>query len=137
MESEKAMYWMTLGVLAMAVTTGFVTEHRGWADHLADHSVAVMSQASEKAMNYAEIVDMVLGSERDSARPPRAVVDMQDQVQSEVNNRLACVQRVLARRQAEMDRLQAMRVQVRMLKRSPRTMVWPTRNLVIEIPKAF
>jgi hypothetical protein len=33
--------------------------------------------------------------------------------------------------------LQAMKVQVRMLKRSPRTMVWPARNMVIEIPQTF
>ena len=34
MESEKVMYWMTLGVLALATATGFVTEHRGWATAL-------------------------------------------------------------------------------------------------------
>ena len=49
MDSEKAMYWMTLGVLALAATTGFVTEHRGWSDRLADRSVAMVSQASDVA----------------------------------------------------------------------------------------
>ena len=40
MESEKLIYWVTLGVLALATTTGFVTEHRGWSDRLADRSIA-------------------------------------------------------------------------------------------------
>ena len=144
MESEKIVYWMTLGVLAMATVTGVVTEHRGWGERLADRSIAMMSRASEKAMNCAEIAGMVLGSgERHSARPPRVVVgvpnyvqtDVQNYVQADVQNRLACVQRVLVHRQAEMDRSQAMRVQMRMLERSPRTIVWPNPNIVIDIPQ--
>jgi hypothetical protein len=136
MESEKVMYWMTLGVLAMAATTGFVTEHRGWGDRLADRSVAMRSQASEKAMNYAGIAGMVLGgSERDSARPPLGVVAVQNYVQADVQNRLACVERVLVGRQAAMARLQSMRVQVRMLERAPHTIVQPRPNIVIEVPQ--
>jgi hypothetical protein len=128
MESEKVLYWMTLGVLAMATTTGFVTGHRGWGDRLADRSIAMVSQASERAMNYAEMASMVMGSgDRDSGRSLQTVI--------EVQNRLACVQRVLVRRQVEMSRLQAMRMQVRMLKQSPRTIVWPNPKLVIEVPQ--
>jgi hypothetical protein len=140
MESEKILYWMTLGVLAMATLTGVVTEHRGWGDRLADRSIALMSRASEKAVNYAEIAKMVLESgERNSTRPPRGVVDLQTDaqkyVQADVQNRLACVQRVLVHRQAEMDRSQAMRVQMRMLERAPRTIVWPNPKIVIDIPQ--
>jgi len=144
MESEKILYWMTLGVLAMATVTGVVTEHRGWGYRLADRSISWMSRASEKAVNYAEIAEMVLGSgERNSARPSRVVVgvpnyvqtDVQNYVQADVQNRLACGQRILARRQAEMARVQAMRVQMRMLERAPRTIVWPNPNIVIDIPQ--
>jgi glutamine amidotransferase PdxT len=142
MESEKIMYWMTLGVLAMAATTGFVSEHRGWGDRLADRSIAMMSQASEKARNYAEIASLVLGrGEGDAVNDVQPEIafqnEFQDAVQGEVENHMACVQRVLVRHQAELARLQAMKVQVRMLKRTPRTMVWPARNMVIEIPQAF
>jgi hypothetical protein len=142
MESEKTMYWMTLGVLAMAAATGFVSEHRGWSDRLADRSIAVISQASEKATNYAEIAGVLWGSnDSDAVHPAQVEVafqnEFQDEVQGEVDNHMACVQRVLVRHQAELARLQAMKVQVRMLKRSPRTMVWPARNVVIEIPQTF
>ncbi|MBZ5650850.1 MAG: hypothetical protein LAO18_10240 [Acidobacteriia bacterium] len=129
MESEKMMYWVTLGVLAMAAITSAVTGHAGWGEQLADRSIAVMSRASAKATSYAEIARVVLGSgEEDSVRPVRTVVEAQ--------NRQACVQRVLVRRQAELVRLQAMRIRVRALERAPRTIVWPTRNMVIEIPQA-
>jgi hypothetical protein len=142
MKSEKIMYWGTLMVLAMAATTGFVSEHRGWSDRLADRSITMMTQASEKARNYAEIAGVLWeSSEGDARRPVQLEAafqnEFQDQAQREVDNHLACVQRVLARHQEEFDRLQAMKVHVRMIKRSPRTIVWPTRNMVIEVPQAF
>ena len=145
MESEKVMYWMTLGVLALATATGFVTEHRGWGDRLVNRSIAMVSQASEMTANYAEMADTVLGrGENDLAGPPRAVFDVEDVVQNYVQNhvqpevqaRLACAQRTLIRRQAEVVRLQAVRVRVRAVERAPRTVVWPTQNMVIEIPQA-
>ena len=112
MESEKMMYWVTLGVLAMAAITGAVSGQPGWGEHLASRSVAMMSQTSEAVANYAEIAGMVLGSrEDDSVRPVSSVVEAQ--------NRLACVQRVLVRRQAELVRVQAIRVRVRALERAP------------------
>ncbi len=129
MQSEKMLYWVTLGVLAMAAITGAVSGQAGWGERLAGRSVAMMSRASAKAMNYAEIAGLALGSrEDDSARPVRTVVEAQ--------NRLACVQRVLVRRHAELVRVQAMRVRVRALERAPRTIVVPERNMVIEIPEA-
>lgn len=143
MESEKLVYWTTLGVLAMATMTGVATE-RGWRDRLADRSMAVISQVSEKASRYAEIAGVVLGSDEvDSMRTSQPELaglneiqgEVQSEVQDQIQNRLACVQRVLVRRQAEMARLQAMRVQVRMLKRSPRTVVWSNGNLVVEVPQ--
>src|SRR6476660_1181480 len=138
MESEKAMYWMTLGVLALATATGFVTEHRGWSDRVVDRSVAAVSQASGVAAHYAELADLMMGrGENDLASPAAVMIavanDGQDDVQAEVQARLACAQRTLVRRQAELVRLQAIRVQVRALERAPRTIVLPARNMVIQI----
>jgi len=62
MESEKITYWMTLGVLALAAATGMVSGRQGWGDRLADRSINMISQASERARNYAEIASLVLGS---------------------------------------------------------------------------
>jgi len=142
MESEKVAYWMTLGVLAMAAITGFVSGHQGWSDRLADRSIAIVSQASEKARNYAEIASVVLGSSAGDAvqsGQPEAEFqnDLQDVVQGEVENQMACVERIMMRQQAELARLQAMKVRVRTLKRAQRTIVWPAQNTVIEIPQTF
>lgn len=133
MESEKVMYWVTLGVLAMAATGGLITKHRGWGEGLADRSIALMSQASKRAMNYAEIAGIMVGT-GDSARS-RAVVDVDDYVQDQVQVRLACAQATLARRQADLDRLQSMKVQVRLLQHPARTMVWRNPDIVVEVPQ--
>jgi hypothetical protein len=111
MESEKFIYWTTLGVLALATTTGFVTEHRGWGDLVAERSIALVSQASEVASNYVEDHAGMIS--------------------------LVCAQRTMVRHQAEMARLQAMSFRVRTLKLVPRTIVLPDRNLVIQVPQNF
>jgi hypothetical protein len=140
MESDKLIYWLTLGVLAMATTTGFVSEHRGWSDRLADRSIAMMTQASEKARNYAEIAGVLWGSNEGEAVHPAQIEaalenEFQDEAPREVDNHLACVQRVLARHQAEFARLQTMKVQVRMIKRTSHTIVRPAQNIVVEVPQ--
>ncbi len=136
MESEKIMYWLTLGVLAMATITGFATGHRGWEDLVAQRTISMMSQASEGAANYAGLADFVLGrQENDLANPALAVIDVNSDIQNDVQARLACAQHILVRRQAELVRLQAMRVRVQALQRAPRTIVWPARNIVVEIPQ--
>jgi hypothetical protein len=136
------MYWVTLGVLAMAATTGFVSGHPGWSERLADCSIAMMSQASEKANNYVETAGAMWGSSDGDTTSPAQLeaalqTQFQDEVQSEVDSHLACVQSVLARHQAELARVQTMKLQVRMIKRTPRTIVWPARNIVIQIPQTF
>ena len=136
MESEKAIYWTTLGVLALAAVTGFATGHQGWGDRLADRSIAIVAQASGMAKNYAEIADMVLErDEADSEHPTQALIDIQDAVQNRVQPQLACAERILVKRQAQLARLQAVKVRVRMVERAPRTIVLPGSNFVIQVPQ--
>ena len=136
MESEKIMYWLSLGVLAMATITGVATGHRGWEDRLAQRTISMMAQASEVAANYAGLADSVLGRQEDDfANPALAVIGVNNGIPNDVQARLACAQRILVRRQAELVRLQAMRVRVQALQRAPRTIVWPARNIVVEIPQ--
>lgn len=133
MESEKVMYWMALGVLAMSATSGLIPKHPGWGERLADRSIAMMSQASERAINYAVIAGMVVGT-NDSAPSP-GVIDVEDYAQGQVQARLACAQATLARRQAILGLLQSMRVQVRLLQRPARTVVWRNLSIVVEVPQ--
>jgi hypothetical protein len=134
MESDKLIYWTTLSVLALATISGFVNGHQGWGDRLADRSVAMMAEASGVARNYAEIAGMMLGNiETGSEDPSPAVIDVQDEIQNEVQPQLACAERILVRCQAQLARLQALKVRFRAVERVPRTIVWPNPRIVVEV----
>jgi hypothetical protein len=136
MESDKLIYWTTLGVLALATISGFVTGHQGWGDRLAERSIAMMAEASGVAKNYAEIAGMMLGNaQTGSDLPLPAVIDVQDEIQSEVQPQLACAERILVKRQAQLARMQALKVRLRAVERVPRTIVWPNPRIVIEVPQ--
>jgi len=124
MASEKAIYWTAVGVLALAVMNGFVSQYRGWASRLADKSIAVVEQASEMAAGY---VNLAAGRENDGFKPKERAV-----VRAQV--RLARVQSSLARHQAEMARVQAIRAQV-MEPGIQAVIACPRENLVITVPQ--
>jgi hypothetical protein len=141
MECEKLMYWLTLGALALATTTGLVT-HRGWGDRLAERSVALVTQGSEIIANNAEIAGMILGDgENVFAGAPQVMINVEDEdatrasAVSQVQTRVACVQRSLARHQAEMDRVHAMRIRMPKLKFVQRTIDVPGQHFVIQVPE--
>jgi hypothetical protein len=126
MASEKAIYWTAVGVLALAVMNGFVSEYRGWASRLADKSIAVVEQASEMAAGY---VNLAAGRENDGFKPTERAV-----VRAQV--RLARVQNSLARHQAEMARVQAQGIRAQVMERGIQTVIaCPRQNLVITVPQ--
>jgi hypothetical protein len=117
MASEKAIYWTAVGVLALAVMNGFVSEYRGWASRLADKSIAVVEQASEMAAGY---VNLAAGRENDGFKPTERAV----------------VQNSLARHQAEMAHVQAQGIRAQVMERGIQTvMACPRQNLVITVPQ--
>jgi hypothetical protein len=123
MASEKATYWIVLGVLALAVTNGLVTEHRGWAGRLAARSIAMAEQASEIATGNAK-----------SVMPDRENDDLRRVVSARV--RLARVQSTLARHQAEVVRVQVEGIRARVMEHQIRAAIdCPQQNFVIDLPQ--
>ena len=123
MASEKVMYWTVLGVLAMAVTNGFVNEHRGWAGRLAQKSVAMAEQASKMAAGRAN-----------PEAPDVQNDDLNPVVSAQV--RLAGAQNSLARRQAEVIRVQVEGVRARAMEQRIRALAaCPGQDLVIAVPQ--
>ncbi len=123
MASEKVMYWTVLGVLAMAVTNGFVNEHRGWAGRLAHKSVAMAEHASKMA------------SGRANPEAPDVQNDDLNRVAS-AQVRLAGAQNSLAHRQAEVIRVQVEGVRARAMEQRIRALAaCPGQDLVIAVPQ--
>jgi hypothetical protein len=123
MASEKAIYWTVLGVLALSVANGFVSEYRGWAGRVADRSIAMAERASEIAASYAN-----LGS------PDRDNDDLQRLVRSQV--RMARVQSTVRRHQAEMVRVQVEGIRARVMEHGVQAVIaCPRQNSVIDVPE--
>jgi len=123
MASEKAMYWMVLGVLALSVTNGLVSEQRGWAGRLSDRSIAMVEQASKIAAGYVNL-----------GTPDRENDDLNQAVSAQV--RLARVRSALGRRRAEVVRVQVQGIRARVMERGIRAVVaCPRQNLVIDLPQ--
>ena len=92
---------MALGVLALAVTNGFVSQYTTWAVRLADRSISMAEQALPGYSN--------LGT------PKRENGDLKRLVRAQV--RLALVQSTLARHRAEIVHVQVERVRARVMER--------------------
>src|ERR1041385_1136889 len=54
MVSDKAMYWMAVGVLAFGVANGLINQHAGWVDRFTDRSMMLADRASDIAIRYAD-----------------------------------------------------------------------------------
>ena len=140
MESEKVMYWMTLGVLALATidrirrlstgdgATALWTARSRWC-----RRPLVWPRTMPKWRTWCWDARKMTCQIR--AGLVNVQDDVQDDVQNEVQARLACAQRTLVRGRLNWSVCRPSRVQVRVLERVPRTIVLPARNIVIEIPQ--
>jgi predicted NAD-dependent protein-ADP-ribosyltransferase YbiA (DUF1768 family) len=123
MASEKATYWMVLGVLALAVTNGFVREHSGWASRLADRSVAMADRASDLAAGYINMASQA--PDRDDLR----------QI-ARLRPQLAQVRSAMARSRAEVVRVRVEGVRAQVMRDGVRAVInCPRQNFDVEIPE--
>jgi hypothetical protein len=123
MASEKATYWMVLGVLALAVTNGFVREHSGWAGRLADSYVALAEQASDVAAGYVSMASQA--PVRDDFR----------QI-ARLRPQLAQVRSAMARGRAETVRVRVESFRAQVMQDGVRAVInCPRQNFDVEIPE--
>ena len=124
MVSEKARYWMALGVAALFLSNSLVGGQSDWALRLADRSVATAQRISGQAMRYAVLAQVIVG------RSEPGFVHAQNAT-ARAQTRLALLQTAMARREATLARIQTERVRV--LANHP--VVCPRQNFVINVPE--
>jgi hypothetical protein len=123
MTSEKTIYWMAVGILALSVTNGLMSQYRERAGRTVSKSIAIARQASKVAAGYANL-----------GEPQADSADLKELVQARV--RLARVRSDFGRHQAEMARLQAEAIRTQVLEHKIRAFVaCPARNIVVNVPQ--
>ena len=132
---------MTLGVLALATIERIRQLSTG------DGATALRTDQSrwwrrppDVAANYAEIAGIDAGNvtQMNCGFAPQVVLDVQDvqnDVQAEVQARLAVRKRTLVQPSGSTGSLAGHQSQLRTVERAPRTIAWPEPHIVVEVPE--
>jgi hypothetical protein len=128
MGSEKARYWIAVGVLALFVSNNFAARHEDEVRRLASRSMAAVERVSGHATRLMAMAEMMLG--RGEIRFVRTQAAM-----AGAQARLASVQSVIARHEAALARVQAGHTRMVAMQQLRGTVVCPRQNLRMAIPQ--
>jgi len=116
MNSEKAWYWVAAGVLALGLGNSLAERQIGLVQTLPDRFQEAADEftasVSDQAMRFLDVAGRV--SDRDELRRAGAEVAL-----ARVQTRVACLQNVVAERQAARARLEEERARVLSLRELP------------------
>ena len=128
MGSEKAWYWMAVGLLALLVSNHFAARHMSDVRCVVGRSLSAVEQVSGHASRVVAIAEMMMG--RGESR-----FDHGQMALAGVQTRLASAQCVLARHQAAFARVQAEHERMLAMQQLRGTAICPRQNLRIVIPE--
>jgi hypothetical protein len=127
MGTEKAGYWIAVGVLALFVSNNFAARHQGDVRCLASRSLAALEQVSGRAPRLMAIAETMLG--RSETRFAQTQTKL-----ARVQTRLASAQTVIASHEAAFAKLQSERARMVAMEQLNRAVICPRTNLRMEIP---
>ena len=124
MASEKARYWMAVGVAALFLGNSFMSGH-SLTPRFADHSMATAQRISGQAMRYATFAQVIFGRSQ-------AGFEQAQSATACAQTRLAVVQTAMAHREAALAKVQAEKIRV-LANRA--AVAHPRQNLMIKLPE--
>ena len=128
MASDRALYAVAVGVLALGLGNSLVNTQPDWLRSLADRSVSVAEQVSGRAEGYLGMAQVMFGrSESGFGRAQAALGRMQ--------SRLGSMQAQLGRRQAEMARVQSEQVRMVTMQTVRRIKVTCPRTIEVNVSR--
>lgn len=132
MTSEKGLYWIAVGFLALIVTNNLVVKRES-TGHIADRSLNAAQQLAGRGTRYLSSLETVVGIKQSEC--PRTQVAM-----ARAQTRLATLQTVIAREQTGMARLETQKARVMTLRNMKHAELFLPRNMKtdmkIEAPEA-
>jgi hypothetical protein len=130
MASDKNMYWVALGVIALGLSNSFVSQHASCFRSVATRAAALAHNMSSRAADRVAVAEALLGRSQATVARTQTAMDR-------AQVRMAFVQTVVARRQAEMVRLQSERIQVITQEKVNRALArCPQKTVTVEVPPA-
>jgi hypothetical protein len=126
MGSEKALYWIALGVLTLFVSNHFTARHQQEARCLASQVLATVEQVSGHSTQLFAMAESMLGEGQ--TRFVRTSTTL-----AGAQTRLASVQTVIACHKAALARVQAEHARMVAMQQLRSTVVCPRQNLRIDV----
>jgi hypothetical protein len=109
MASEKAIYWLALGVLALGLNGTYQQGEARWVNRLAERSVQIAEHTAQRGLNLVSMLDVMLGRDpSDVARLQAALAQLearQAESSAMAQAEIAGAQRQLGRMNFEMRRM--------------------------------
>ena len=100
MASEKAIYWLALGVVALGLNSTYQKTETGWAQRFAERSVWAAERAAQRGLSLVSMAEVMLG------RNPGEVARLQGALaRLEARESMRAELPELAQTQAEMEEL--------------------------------
>ena len=127
MISDKALYWMALGILGLVAGNSLASRHRDWISCLSEQSLQVAQRITDGAMSAVDRGGSLY--DRTDQR-----INQGQMVAVRLQTRLAAVQTRLASRQAALARLQADKVRMISLTAMKRGMACAQEDATVEAP---
>jgi len=128
MVSDKAMYWMAVGVLALVAGNSLMTRHGDWVSCLGGESLHAAQRVTDRVMAMVRPGGTLFDGTNDRfARSELAV--------ARVQTRIASVQARVATRQAELARMEAEKVRTFDFNMVNRTVKCPRQAVRVEVPE--
>jgi hypothetical protein len=128
MVSEKAWYWIAVGVLALMVSNNFAARHQDAIRCLASQSLASVEQVSGHTTHFMAMAEVMLG--RGGASFARTQTTL-----ARAQTRLASVQTAMACREAAFARLQEEHARITTMQELGGAVVCPRQNLRLALPQ--
>lgn len=128
MASEKALYWMAVGVAALFLGNHFANRYDGRC--LADQSQAAVERLSREASHFMAMAGAMLG------QAPLPLVPAETEV-ARIQSSLASVDTLMARQQAACARLEVERANMmssQQLRQMRLEVVCPRQALMLKVP---
>ena len=126
MVSDRALYWMSVGTLALVAGNSLATRHGDWISCLGERSLGIAQRVTDRATSIIDRGDAL--SDRTEQR-----INQGQLVAVRLQTRLAAVQTRLARQQTALVRLQADKVRMISLTAMKQGMACAHKNVVVDV----
>jgi hypothetical protein len=127
MASEKALYWLAVGMMGLFLMNSVAVRHQDWLNRLEARSIQVAERISGGTMASLNLGEMRLGLQSSPCARTRALP-------ARMQAKLACMEAAMARHQARLAQFETHKEQLEVMQRMRFAMMPANQDFRFEVP---